>query len=129
RRSASRLTRYPRTSMLSVVIPVYNERESLDPLLAEIEAVARAEKLELEVLFVDDGSKDGSWEVIRNLAASHPGVHGIRFRRNFGKAAALAAGFRHARGEVVITLDADLQDDPREIPRLLKALEGADVIS
>ncbi len=113
--------------MLSVVIPVCNERESLDQLFAEITAVARAEKLELEIVFVDDGSKDGSWEVIRELAGKHHEVHGIRFRRNFGKAAALAAGFRQARGECVMTLDADLQDDPAEIPRFLKALEGVGV--
>jgi len=113
--------------MLSLVIPVYNERESLDQLFAEIDAVARAEKLELEIVFVDDGSQDGSWEMIRELAGKHPEVHGIRFRRNFGKAAALAAGFRQARGEYVMTLDADLQDDPGEIPRFLKALEGVGV--
>ena len=113
--------------MLSVVIPVYNERDSLDQLFGELNAAASAENLELEIVFVDDGSKDGSWEVIRELAGKHPRVHGIRFRRNFGKAAALAAGFQHTHGEVVMTLDADLQDDPKEIPRFLKALEGIGV--
>jgi dolichol-phosphate mannosyltransferase len=111
--------------MISVVIPVYNERESLAALHAEIAAVAAAEGLELEVLFVDDGSTDGSWQVIRDLSHQHLLVHGLRFRRNFGKAAALLAGFRAARGEIILTLDADLQDDPREIPRFLKALDGA----
>jgi dolichol-phosphate mannosyltransferase len=113
--------------MLSIVIPVYNERESLDPLFAEIQAMAGAEKLDLEIIFVDDGSKDGSWEVIRELADKHPEAHGIRFRRNFGKAAALAAGFGRVRGNIVMTLDADLQDDPKEVPRFLKALEGVGV--
>jgi dolichol-phosphate mannosyltransferase len=109
--------------MISLVIPVYNEAESLEPLYAEIKAVAAANNLDLEVLFIDDGSKDGSWERIRELAGRDPVVRGIRFRRNFGKAAALMAGFRAARGTVVITLDADLQDDPAEIPRFLAALE------
>jgi dolichol-phosphate mannosyltransferase len=110
--------------MISVVIPVYNERDSLEALHAEIAAVAAAEQLDLEVLFVDDGSTDGSWELIRDLAHKHLQVHGLRLRRNFGKAAALLAGFRAARGDVILTLDADLQDDPREIPRFLRALDG-----
>jgi dolichol-phosphate mannosyltransferase len=109
--------------MISVVIPVYNERDSLGPLFAEIAAVAAARRLDLEVIFVDDGSRDGSWEVIRDLAAKEATVRGVRFRRNFGKAAALSAGFQAARGSVILTLDADLQDDPGEIPRFLAALE------
>jgi dolichol-phosphate mannosyltransferase len=116
--------------MLSVVIPVYNERESLDPLFAEIDAVSRSAGLDLEVIFVDDGSRDGSWEMIRSLAARDPRIYGIRFRRNFGKAAALLAGFRAARGELTLTMDADLQDDPKEIPNFLAALAGGlDVVS
>jgi dolichol-phosphate mannosyltransferase len=116
--------------VISVVIPVYNERESLAPLYAEIAAVAQEANLDLEVLFVDDGSRDGSWGVIQDLANRHPWVHGIRFRRNFGKASALSAGFRTAHGDVVLTLDADLQDDPREIPRFLAELDtGLDVVS
>ena len=109
--------------MISIVIPVYNEQESLRPLHAEIAAVAEREKLDLEILFVDDGSTDGSWQVIRELSQQHAAVHGLRFRRNFGKAAALSAGFRTAHGEIILTLDADLQDDPAEIPRFLAALE------
>ncbi|HZY84339.1 MAG TPA: glycosyltransferase family 2 protein, partial [Gemmataceae bacterium] len=110
--------------MISVVIPVLNERDSLRRLHAEIAAVAERARLDLEVVFVDDGSTDGSWAVVADLARKHPAVHGVRFRRNFGKAAALSAGFRAARGNVILTLDADLQDDPAEIPRLLDALQG-----
>jgi dolichol-phosphate mannosyltransferase len=110
--------------VISIVVPVYNERESLEPLHAEIVAMAAREGHELEVVFVDDGSTDGSWEVIAALARAHPGVHGIRFRRNFGKAAALSAGFHTARGKIILTLDADLQDDPAELPRFLAALEN-----
>ncbi len=108
--------------MISVVIPVYNEVDSLRDLHGEIELVGRAEGLELEVVFVDDGSTDGSWPRICELAEQHAEVRGIRFRRNFGKAAALSAGFHAARGEIILTLDADLQDDPAEIPRFLSAI-------
>jgi len=116
--------------MLSTVIPVFNEAESLVALHGELDAVAREQNYQLDIVFVDDGSSDGSWQVIRQLAASDPRVRGIRFRRNFGKAAALSAGFRAARGELVMTLDADLQDDPREIPNFLARMnEGLDVVS
>jgi len=116
--------------LVSVVVPVYNERESLEELAEEILSVARSEGLKLELIFVDDGSSDGSWETIAALAARHPEVRGLRFRRNFGKAAALQAGFDAARGAQVVTLDADLQDDPAEIPRLLAKLdEGFDLVN
>ncbi|MCS6852118.1 MAG: glycosyltransferase family 2 protein [Gemmataceae bacterium] len=116
--------------MISLVIPVYNERDSLAELHAEIAETAQQHGLTLEVVFVDDGSTDGSWDVIRRLAGEHPWVRGIRLRRNFGKAAALSAGFRAVRGDVVLTLDADLQDDPKEIVRFLEALQsGLDVVS
>jgi glycosyltransferase involved in cell wall biosynthesis len=116
--------------VLSLVIPVYNEKESLAALYAEIAAVEKRANLNLEVIFVDDGSNDGSWQVIAGLAQAHGQVHGIRLRRNFGKAAALSAGFRLAHGDLIITLDADLQDDPAEIPRFLEKLsEGFDVVS
>jgi glycosyltransferase involved in cell wall biosynthesis len=116
--------------MISIVIPVYNERESLPLLLGEIRDTAKRAELQGEVVFVDDGSTDGSWPVIAELARLHPEVHGLRLRRNFGKAAALSAGFRAAQGEIILTLDADLQDDPAEIPRFLDALrQGRDVIS
>ncbi|MEZ6135151.1 MAG: glycosyltransferase family 2 protein [Pirellulaceae bacterium] len=116
--------------MLSLVVPVYNEQESLDELVKRINAVAARESLECEILLVDDGSSDGSWRVIEELARTQSVVRGLKLRRNFGKAAALAAGFEHAAGTSVITLDADLQDDPNEIPNLLAKLdEGYDVVS
>lgn len=116
--------------MISIVVPVFNERESLALLHGEIVATASRANLDLEILFVDDGSSDGSWDVIADLARCDDRAHGLRFRRNFGKAAALSAGFRAARGDIVVTLDADLQDDPKEIPRFLAALaEGRDVVS
>jgi dolichol-phosphate mannosyltransferase len=116
--------------MLSVVIPVYNEKDSLTPLHAEIAEMARRANLDLEVVFVDDGSTDGSWLVIVELSRHHSWVRGIRLRRNFGKAAALSAGFRAARGDLILTMDADLQDDPQEIPAFLTTLaKGLDVVS
>ncbi len=115
--------------MLSIVIPAYNERESLEPLHRELDQVARAHGYDLDVILVDDGSTDGSWDVIRKLAEHDSRVRGIRFRRNFGKSAALSAGFQSASGDRVMTLDADLQDDPREIPRFLAAASDWDVVS
>jgi glycosyltransferase involved in cell wall biosynthesis len=116
--------------MLSIVIPVKDERESLADLHRELGEVAQANGYDLDILFIDDGSTDGSWKVIQSLAAQDPHVRGIRFRRNFGKAAALSAGFDAAQGELVMTLDADLQDDPREIPRFLSAIASQlDVVS
>jgi glycosyltransferase involved in cell wall biosynthesis len=116
--------------MLSAVIPLLNEAESLTTLHAELVAVAEAEGYDIEIIFVDDGSTDGSWAEVRRLVRADRRARGIRFRRNFGKAAALSAGFRAARGELIVTLDADLQDDPREIPRLLAAMEeNCDVVS
>src|SRR5579871_2843304 len=94
----------PDPDLVSLVIPVLNERESLPALHAEITEVAAASGLKIEIVFIDDGSTDGSWRVISDLADGHPEVRGIRFRRNFGKAAALAAGFKEARGGTVITL-------------------------
>lgn len=116
--------------MLSIVIPVYNEEASLQQLHAELSSVAAAHGYELDIILVDDGSQDTSWKLIRQLAEEDPRVRGLRFRRNFGKAAALSAGFELARGDKVFTLDADLQDDPKEIPRFLEALESQlDVVS
>lgn len=116
--------------MLSIVIPVFNEQPSLAELYAQICEVAREEAYHVEMIFVDDGSTDGSWAEIERLAGEDGRVRGIRFRRNFGKAAALSAGFAEAHGEMVMTLDADLQDDPREIPRFLeKMAQSLDVVS
>jgi glycosyltransferase involved in cell wall biosynthesis len=116
--------------VISVVIPVYDEAESLTALHAEIADTARRANLDLEMILVDDGSRDGSWAIIRELAVRDPRVHGLRLRRNFGKAAALSAGFRAARRDLILTLDGDLQDDPAEMPRLLAALAGGlDVVS
>ena len=120
----------PSAPVLTIVIPLFNEEESLRPLHAEIDSICRASNLNLEIIFVDDGSTDGSWKVIRDLAAGDQRIRGIRLRRNFGKAAALSAGFKAVRGPICMTLDADLQDDPGEIPRFLEILEGgADVVS
>jgi len=119
-----------KSELISVVLPVLNERESLEELGKALLAVAAAHGLQLEIIFVDDGSRDGSWDKIRSLAASDARIRGVRFRRNFGKAAALAAGFDDTRGQVVLQMDADLQDDPAEIPRLLaKLAEGFEVVN
>jgi glycosyltransferase involved in cell wall biosynthesis len=115
---------------LSVVIPLMNENANLAELHTEIAATADRAGLDLEIIFVDDGSTDCSWTTIIELSRRDPRVRGIRLRRNFGKAAALSAGFKAARGELVLTLDADLQDDPAEIPRFLEQIKsGLDVVS
>ena len=114
---------------LSLVIPAWNEAESLPEL---VERIARAAAgLSYEVVFIDDGSTDDTWSVISRLHAANPAVKGIRFRRNYGKSAALYCGFEAARGEVVITMDADLQDSPEEIPELYRMIvgEGYDLVS
>jgi glycosyltransferase involved in cell wall biosynthesis len=114
--------------MISIVIPAYNEERGIAPLHAEIDAACRLSGYEPEIIFIDDGSTDATWGEIEKLATGDPRVRGIRFRRNFGKAAALDAGFRDARGEFVVTLDADLQDNPGDIPRLLDGLnQGCDL--
>jgi glycosyltransferase involved in cell wall biosynthesis len=115
---------------LSLVIPVYNEVANLRPLLDEIRNALASEALAYEVIFVDDGSQDGSGAVLAELAGEDPHVVAIRFRRNFGQTAAFAAGFDHARGGVIVTLDADRQNDPADIPALLAKLdEGYDVVN
>lgn len=116
--------------MVSVVVPVFDERDSLQELADELLPVMRRLGAPFEVIFVDDGSRDGGDQVLAALARDHESIRVVRLRSNFGKGAALTAGFREARGDVVITIDADLQDDPAEIPRLLAALdEGADLVS
>lgn len=121
---------YRSNTVLSIVIPVYNEQDSLRLLYDEIAIVAQDIGVALEILFVDDGSSDKSWSVIRELQLRDGRIAAIRFRRNFGKAAALAAGFAAVHGHVVFTMDADLQDDAKEIPRFLdKLAEGFDLVS
>lgn len=116
--------------MLSIVVPVLNEDESLETLHAEISKVVSEHALDVEMILVDDGSTDGSWDLIEKVAQRDERVRGIRFRRNFGKAAALTAAMRSARGELILMMDADLQDNPKEIPRFLEKLdEGYDVVN
>lgn len=116
---------------ISVVIPLFNEEESLPELNAWIERVMKANGFSHEVIFVNDGSTDHSWEVIERLAAESTHVKGIKFRRNYGKSPALFCGFHEAQGDVVITMDADLQDSPDEIPALYRMIkeEGYDLVS
>ena len=116
---------------ISVIVPLYNETESLPELAAWIRRVMEANGWTYEILMVDDGSTDGSWDTVRALSKENPAIHGISFRRNYGKSAALYEGFAAAQGDVVITMDADLQDSPDEIPELYRMIqeEGYDVVS
>lgn len=116
---------------ISVVVPLYNEAESLPELYASINDVMSANNFSYEVVFVNDGSTDDSWKTIESLQNSHSNVKGIKFRRNYGKSAALFCGFQKAMGDVVITMDADLQDNPEEIPTLYHMIkdEGYDLVS
>lgn len=116
---------------ISVVVPLFNEAESLPELVAWIDRVAAENRLSYEVIMVDDGSSDDSWEVVERLKASYPAIRGISFGRNYGKSAALYCGFEAARGEVVFTMDADLQDSPDEIPAMRRMIleEGYDLVS
>lgn len=116
---------------ISVVIPLLNEEESLPELMAWIERVMHENNFSYEVIFVDDGSKDGSWNVIQNLQSKNANIKSIKFRRNYGKSAALNVGFQRAAGDIVITMDADLQDSPDEIPELFNMIieQGYDLVS
>ncbi len=116
---------------ISVVVPLYNEAESLGELSEWIAHACREEGLSYEVIFIDDGSTDGSWEGVEEIASSDEAVRGIKFSRNYGKSAALYSGFEAAHGDVVITMDADLQDSPDEIPELRRMIveEGYDLVS
>ncbi len=117
-------------NLLSIVVPVYNEVDNLRPLLQEISAAMRNQPWAYEALFVDDGSGDGSSELLRELAAADPHVVVVQFRRNHGQTAAFAAGFAQARGQLILTMDADRQNDPADIPDLLaKLAEGYDVVN
>lgn len=116
---------------ISVVVPLYNEEESLPELEAWIRRVMEANGFSYEILFINDGSTDRSWEVIERLSNENPAVRGVSFRRNYGKSPALNTGFERAKGDVVITMDADLQDSPDEIPELVRMIreEGYDLVS
>lgn len=119
------------TKDLSIVISLFNEEESLPELICWIEDVMEKEGYTYEVIMVDDGSRDASWKIIKELAAKNPHIRGISFRRNYGKSAALYHGFAAAEGRVVVTMDADLQDSPEEIPEMYKMVveEGYDIVS
>ncbi|MEX0747562.1 MAG: glycosyltransferase family 2 protein [Rhodothermales bacterium] len=115
---------------VTIVLPIFEEEESLPELARQIRTVCEEEGISFEVWMVDDGSRDETWHVVERLHDEDPRIGGLRFRRNYGKSAALAVGFEHARGRYVITMDADLQDDPAEIPRLIVELEkGLDLVS
>ena len=115
---------------ISIVIPLYNENESLAELTKKIISEVSALNKKFEILFIDDGSTDNSFEVLSGLKKDYPAIRIIQFRKNFGKSAGLSEGFKQARGEAVITMDADLQDDPAEIANLLQKLdEGYDLVS
>lgn len=115
---------------ISVVVPLYNEEESLPHLIEWIERVMNENNFSYEVLLIDDGSKDNSWSVIESLMERNPNVKGVKFRRNYGKSAALNVGFERVNGDVVITMDADLQDSPDEIPELYDMIKtkGYDLV-
>ncbi|MCR4910109.1 MAG: glycosyltransferase [Bacteroidales bacterium] len=116
---------------ISIIVPLLNERESLQELVSRIDSVMKDGGFSYEIIMVDDGSDDGSWDEILRLGGSNPSVHGIRFRRNYGKSAALYCGFARAAGEVVVTMDADLQDFPEEVPEMYRMIkeEGWDIVS
>ena len=116
---------------LSIIISLYNEEESLSELVAWITSVMQKEGYSYELIMVDEGSKDGSWNIIRKLSADNPNIRGISFRRNYGKSAALYEGFKAASGRVVVTMDADLQDSPEEIPEMYDMVvkQGYDIVS
>ena len=116
---------------LTIIVPLFNEEESLPELTAWIHRVIAPKGWKFEIIMIDDGSRDGSWDTVTRLASSDDTIHGIRFRRNYGKSAALYHGFKAARGRVVVTMDADLQDSPEEIPEMFRMVteDGWDVVS
>ena len=120
-----------KTLDLTIIVPLFNEAESLPELVRWIDRTLDGRGWEYEIIMVDDGSTDGSWKVVRELAGADGRIHGIRFRRNYGKSAALYHGFKAAKGNVVVTMDADLQDSPEEIPEMYRMVtkDGWDVVS
>ncbi len=128
----TRLKKNPDSSMdLSVVVPAYNEAESLPELAEWIDRVCTGSSIDYEIIIIDDGSSDNTWDVVKRLSAGNVRIRGVRFRRNYGKAAALQTGFGASSGDVVITMDADLQDSPDEIPELVRMIreEGFHIVS
>lgn len=119
------------SSDISIIVPSFNEKESLPELASWIDEVMTREKLSYEILIVDDGSTDGSWDTVKAISKDNAAVKGIRFRRNYGKSAALFCGFAKACGEIVVTMDADLQDSPEEIPEMRRMIleDGYDLVS
>ena len=129
-RPSAEKVRHGEGELVSFIIPTFNEQDSIAELAKRIDEVSRRSRLHYEIVFVSDGSTDGTWKIIQELAAKKGEVSGIRFRRNFGKADALQAGIQASVGTTVITMDADLQDDPEEIPRFLESMnDGFDVVS
>ena len=116
---------------LTILVPSYNEKESLPELLSWIHRALDQENLSMEIIIVDDGSDDGTWDAVKELAAADSAIRAIQFRRNYGKSAALFCGFKEARGRVVVTMDADLQDSPEEVPEMYRMIveDGWDVVS
>ena len=115
---------------LSIVVPLYNEEESVEALVKGIEETGHRFDFAYEIVLVDDGSTDGTWNIVEQLASRIPYLRGVKFRRNYGQTSAMVAGFEHAQGEIIVTLDGDLQNDPADIPKLLEKIdEGYDIVS
>ena len=115
---------------LSIVVPLYNEEESVEMLITSILEVGNAFNFDYEIILVDDGSTDGTWKKIELFKKDLPHLRAIKFRRNYGQTSAMVAGFEHAAGEIIVTMDGDLQNDPADIPRLLEKInEGYDIVS
>jgi len=118
------------TIHLSIVVPLYNEEESVERLVARILEAASRFDFSYEIMLVDDGSKDGTWSIIERLKKTVPQLRGVKFRRNYGQTSAMVAGFEHSLGEIIVTMDGDLQNDPADISLLLdKMKEGYDIVS
>ncbi|HDK81439.1 MAG TPA: glycosyltransferase, partial [Nitrospirae bacterium] len=114
---------------VSIVVPLYNEEESIEPLHKALKSVMDAEGKDYELIFVDDGSTDSTFQKLEKLGAEDSRVRPLSFRRNFGQTAAFAAGFDHAKGDVIVTIDGDLQNDPKDIPKLLSLIGRNDIVS
>ena len=114
---------------VSIVIPVFEEEESVGPLYKSVKEVMDGLKRPYEIVFIDDGSKDRTFAALEDMQKKDPNVVVVSFRRNFGQTAAMAAGFDYAKGDIIVTMDADLQNDPKDIPKLLESIRGFDIVS